>query len=251
MVRAAVTIAIVLLCLLFWWVARKPAVLPPRPANSVATAPVAPALPPGRSPSAATAGAPPAAGRSAQQFDWFRTRPFAVVKSSGQHEWTAEDGRDPDAILDIAHNELEVERLMAENARIKRRQLVYRKETVPMLLQRATGAPPLRSFMLPGLDGQEVEVEVTEIHENASLHGGSVTGRVKGRWNSMVSVGFVNGYESFNVLSPDDGLFLTADAREPGEVIVKEIDPDKYAPPLGDEPDFVLTNQSQPQARNK
>ena len=180
-------------------------------------------------------------------------RPLPVAQKSAKHEWTAGDASTPAIIEKLAHNPDEFIRMVEENERIKRRQLVYRMETVPMLLERGRSAEgqTLRSFTLPALDGREVEVEVTEIHEEPSLHGGSVIGRVKGRFNSMVSVGFVNGYESFNVFSPDDGLFLTADAREPGQVIVKEIDPDKYTPTTGNEPDFILTHESLPKTHDR
>jgi hypothetical protein len=140
-----------------------------------------------------------------------------------------------------------VQRLLEENKRIERRQLVYRKEMVPMLLQKAQGTgQPLQSFTLPGLDGKEFDVEVTQTNFAAGLQGGSVNGRLKGRANSMVSVGFSNGNESFNIISPDDGIYITADAREPGEVMVKEIDPDKYSPPEGNTPDFIITTEPAP-----
>lgn len=159
-------------------------------------------------------------------------RPLAVVRSSASHEWTADDATHFDVITRIAHNPDEVIRMVEENERIKRRQLVYRKETVPMLLERIQGTgEALKSFSLPGLDGREVEIEVTQVRLMSGTNNGCVTGRVKGRLNSMVSVGFSNGCESFNVLSPDEGVFLTADAREPGEVIVKEIDPNVYGRP--------------------
>ncbi len=205
--------------------AKAPAATTPASPIGIPPSPLPPAEKPKEVPAAFAA--------KSKTFDTFQARPFAVVKSSGAHGWTAEDGKTPDAILDLAHNELEVDRLMAENARIKRRQLVYRKETVPMLLQRATDAEPLRSFMLPGLDGREVEVEVTEVRLNGPA--GSVLGRIKGQFNSQVSVGFSNGCEFFTVSAPDEGLFLMADAREPGEVMVKEIDPATYSPlPLGE-----------------
>lgn len=173
-------------------------------------------------------------------------RPLPVSLKTAKHEWTKEDAKVPEVIQKLVHNPDEFFRMVEENDRIKRRQLVYRNETVPMLIERLGDSHLLRSFMLPGLDGKEIEIEVKEIHEEPSLGGGSVIGRVKGRFNSMVSVGYVNGCESFNVISPDDGLCLTADAREPGEVIVKEIDLDKYAPPGGGEPDFILTQQPVP-----
>lgn len=161
-------------------------------------------------------------------------RPLPVSISRNHHEWTSGDAKDPAVIAKIAHNPEESKRLTEENARIKRRQLVYRTETLPKLIQRG-GVASLKEFTLPGLDGREFQVEVVETRVNG-LHAGSVMGRVKGRMNSMVSVGFYNGCESFNVSLPDEALFLTADAREPGEVLVKEIDPEVYFPPAKCEP---------------
>lgn len=151
---------------------------------------------------------------------------------------------DPRIIEKIAHNPLEYQRMIGENDSIRRRQLVYRKETVPVLVQRTLPAgQPLKSITLPGLDGQEYEVEVTGT-DIKNMQAGSVTGRLKGRFNSMVTVGFANGYESFNIISPDDGLYLVADAREPGEVIVKEIDPAKYGVhPQEGVADFIETDE--------
>lgn len=162
------------------------------------------------------------------------TRPLPVSHSGTHHEWTSLDAKDPEVISRIAHNLEEIKRLTEENARIKRRQLVYRKDTVPDLLQRL-GEHSLKEFTLPGLDGREFEVEVVETRLNG-LQAGSVLGRVKGVLNSMVSVGFFNGCESFNICLPDEKYYLTADAREPGEVLVKEIDPDVYTPPTKCEP---------------
>ena len=161
-------------------------------------------------------------------------RPLPVSLTSATHEWTEGDASDPRVIERIAHNPEEVVRMIEENARIKRRQLVYRKETLPNLLQRF-GDESLKEFTLPGLDGREFEVEVMETRLNG-LQAGSVMGRVKGVPDSLVSVGFYNGCESFNVSLPDEGFYLTADAREPGEVLVKEIDPNVYAPPTKCEP---------------
>ncbi|BCU79354.1 hypothetical protein llg_40690 [Luteolibacter sp. LG18] len=171
-------------------------------------------------------------------------RPLPVSFRTAQHEWTTEDAKVPEVIAKLVHNPDEFLRMVDENDRIKHRQLVYRKDTVPQLLDRGQ---PLRTFTLPGLDGREVEVEVTEIHRMPDGSGGSVNGKVKGRFNSLVSLGFANGCESFNVLSPDEGLYLTADAREPGEVFVKEIDPNVYGrPPETSTPDFILTSQRPP-----
>lgn len=169
-------------------------------------------------------------------------RPLPVSLSTATHEWTSEDATDPAVMERLAHNPDEFIRLAEENSRIKRRQLVYRRVTVPMLIERANGGS-LKQITLPGMDGREVEVVVTETRLSGA-NAGSVIGRVRGRLNSMVSVGFFNGCESFNIISPEEGLYLTADAREPGEILVKEIDPEEYVPPTQCQP--IVTGQQAP-----
>lgn len=218
---------------------------PAPPSESALPAPNSPAAPAAQDPQKPSL--PPAATAAPADF---KLRPFPVVNEGKSHQWTSADGKDTNVILQLAHNPLEYARMVEENSRIKRRQLVYRKETVPQLLQQLQPAGArLQSFTLPGLDGAEFEVEVTDTKVNGAAQSGSVNGRVKGRSGSMVSVGFYNGSESFNILSPEDGIYLTADAREPGEVIVKEIDPDKYSPPAGNTPDYILTDELVPNSR--
>ena len=173
----------------------------------------------------------------------FQERPFAVVKETATHQWTAENGRDTNVIRRLAHNALEYQRMLDESARIFRRQLVYRKEPITATIDRARNAgEPVRSFTLPGLDGQEYTVEVTQNSVERTRMAGSLSGHLKGQINSIVSLGFADGYESFNIFSPDDKIYIVADAREPGEVMVKEIDPDKYGvSPQTGQPDFIPT----------
>lgn len=157
-----------------------------------------------------------------------------------------EDGKSPDVIRQLAHNEWEVERMTAENDSIKHRQLVYRNEPINVTIERARAAgQPLTNITLPALDGAEYEVEVSQNNVSSEKMTGSLSGHLKDRPNSMASIGFVNGYESFNLLSPDDGLYIVADSREPGEVMVKEIDPSKYGlVPNNNAPDFIPTKQA-------
>ena len=200
----------------------------PTPKAAPARQAASPSFKPDPAPPTAPDSAPPEAAVP----EAVHLRPLPVERRSATHEWTSGDGKDPRVIEKLAHNLEEFKRLARENELIRRRQLVYRNLTVPMLLDRARDSgQPLREFILPGLDGREVEVEVTEVHLMDGTNDGCVNGRVKGRLNSMVSVGFANGCESFNVMSPEEGLFLTADAREPGEVVVKEIDPNVYGRP--------------------
>jgi hypothetical protein len=180
---------------------------------------------------------PPGPAGGAPQFDSFRLRPFAAVKSTGAHEWTAEDARSPEAIRNIAHNETEVARLTEENARIKRRQLVYRKETAFKQVQRALAAgQPVRKLILPGLDGQEVEMEVVNADIAPSGMSGTFAGRLPGKGQSMATLAFKEGREAFSVMSPEDETFLQGHPREPGEIIVTSFDPDTYQPLPGGEP---------------
>jgi len=156
--------------------------------------------------------------------------PLPVALEKGTHRWTSADFSSVQVIEKIAHNPDEVIRMVEENERIKRRQLVYRGETAAAIVQRsrATGEP-IRSLTLPGLDGQEIQVEVTGSDLAFSGLSGTFTGRVAGKEQSIVTLAFKNNREAFSVASPEDKLFLEAEPREPGQVIVKEIDPDTYA----------------------
>ncbi len=157
-------------------------------------------------------------------------RPLAVVRASARHEWTGEDCRETNVIGRIAHNRLEIAKMLEENKRIFRRQLVYRKETMAARIERIRlRGEKLERFTLPGLDGKEVEVEVARADLQASGQQGTFSGRVAGRSDSMVTLAFKGGREAFTILSPGDGLYLQGDPREPGEVILKEINPATYA----------------------
>jgi hypothetical protein len=133
-------------------------------------------------------------------------RPFKVAKESAAHAWTAEDARSPEAIRELAHNELEERRLLEENARITGRQLVYRKADI---------APS-------GLSG-------------------TFTGRLPGLEQSLVTLAFKQGTEAFTIVSPEDGVFFQGHPREPGEIILSSFLPDAYLALPGGEP--IRTNE--------
>jgi hypothetical protein len=158
-------------------------------------------------------------------------RPIAVSRRSAAHEWTADDATDLKVIERIAHNPDEIIRMVEENERILRRQLVYRKETAAKLIQKARlNGQPVKQFILPGLDGRELEVEVISSDLAPSGQSGTFHGRLAGRRQSLVTLAFEFGVEAFTVLSPEDGIYLQADPRESGELIVKSFDPDSYVP---------------------
>ncbi len=157
--------------------------------------------------------------------------PLPVAVKSGTHGWTAGDASSVPVIEKLAHNPDEVIRMVEENDRIKRRQLVYRNDTADAVVQRARATgEPVRRLTLPGLDGKEIDFEVSRADLALSGLSGTFTGRVAGKGQSIVTLAFKNGREAFSVSSPEDGLFLEAEPREPGQVIVKEIDPNTYVP---------------------
>ena len=159
----------------------------------------------------------------------FQKRPFAVARSTEASEWTAEDGRSTNVIRRLAHNELEYRRMLDENSRVIRRQLVYRKQTVADLLQSpGASGKSVRQLVLPGLDGQELPFEIVRAELNPSGQQGALSGRLLGRPDSLVTMAFKQGREAFTVISPSDKIFLQADPREPGELIIKSIDPETY-----------------------
>jgi hypothetical protein len=157
-------------------------------------------------------------------------RPLPVAMTSATHEWTAGDGFDLAVIERIAHSPDELRKLVEENGRIKRRQLVYRNETAALVIQRArlTGEP-VRRLTLPALDGEELDFVIDRADLAPSGQSGTFTGRLADRPDSLVTLAFRFGREAFTVLSPADDLYLQADPREPGEIIVKSIDPAVYA----------------------
>ena len=172
----------------------------------------------------------------------FQLRPLAVARETATHQWTAEDARDTNVIRQLAHNDLEYQRMVEENTRIQRRQLVYRKDTAAAVLQRAllTGEP-VGQLTLPGFDGQELQFTIDRSDLELSKQSGSFTGHLAGRPGSLVTLAFKFGREAFTILSSEDGVYLQAHPREPGELIITKFDPEAYQPMPGGEP--IVTSQ--------
>lgn len=168
----------------------------------------------------------------------FERRPFKPVRESKDFQWTAEDGTDTNVIRRLAHNDLEFTRLAQENARIYRRQLVYHTDGAAAQIERAkaTGRS-LQQITFPGLDGQEVPIEITRADLNPSGQQGALSGTVAGRSDSMVTLAFKGAREAFTILSPKDNLYLVGEPREPGELIVKSINPETYVVGVCGNPD--------------
>jgi hypothetical protein len=186
---------------------------------------------------AAVAGAPSVAphqslGESARQralFASFQKHPFAAVKTNSAFGWTSEDGTRPEIMRQLAHNELELERMADESDRIYRRQLVYHTDTVAAQIERSklTGEPLLQ-LQLPGLDGQEIQFNITAADLSPSGQQGTFAGQLAGQPDSMVTFAFKGGREAFTLFSPTDHTYLVGEPREPGEVIVKSLNITNY-----------------------
>jgi hypothetical protein len=163
------------------------------------------------------------------QFSWFQVHPFKAAQTNGEFEWTAEDGKDTNIIRQLAHNELEFQRMVSENPTIYRRQLVYHLEGFTLLAQQALqSGQGVQQITLPGLDGHELHVTVTKTDFESGGDRGLFYGQLPGETDSLVTAAFINGREAFTVASPQEHLFLQGESREPGELVVKSIDPNTY-----------------------
>jgi hypothetical protein len=211
------------------------------PVGKAVDKPTPPAIPPSvSSDPAAKAPGEDLAGALGEGFTYPATpllRPLPVARSSANHEWTRDDGRDPNVIHLIAHNEAEFRRLIEENDRILRRQLVYRKDVFAAAIQRSriTGEP-VRHILLPGFDGQEFEVDILRADLALSGQSGTLTGKLAGQEESMVTLAFQFGREAFTILSRETGVYLQGHPRETGEIILTGFDPAAYTPQRGGEP---------------
>ena len=116
-----------------------------------------------------------------------------------------------------------------EGARIFRRQLVYAKATADQLVQQSRlSGEPIRQLALPGLDGKEFQVEISRTDLSPSGQQGTLSGHLAGRLDSTVTLAFKGGREAYTILSPLDDTYLVGEPREPGELIVKSINPATY-----------------------
>jgi len=175
-------------------------------------------------------------------FASFQKHPFVAAQTNAAFGWTAEDGKNPDVIRQLAHNELEFERMVEENSRIFRRQLVYLKETAAAIFEQAklTGQP-VQQLTLPGLDGQELQFQIVKSEGNGSSRQGQFSGHLAGSTDSLVTLAFMDGREAFTILAPKENIFIVGEPREDGQVIIKAIDPNTYGVGPAEADDTVKT----------
>ncbi len=95
-----------------------------------------------------------------------------------------------------------------------------------MRLERArlTGET-LRQLTLPGLEAAKSRSKSAPV---MSIPRAWIRGCVAGHPDSMVTLAFYQGRQAFTVIGPSETPFLDAEAHEPGDVLVKQIDPAKY-----------------------
>jgi hypothetical protein len=168
----------------------------------------------------------------AQPYPDFQLRPLPVAIDKGNYQWTNEDAMSPDVIKRLAHNDLEYLRMMDENSRINRRQLVYIKQPVATLIEQAklTGEK-VKSLTLPGFDGQEMQFEITSSEVQPSGQIGSFSGHLAGDTDTTITLAYKFGREAFTIVTPENGEnSIDAEPREPGQVILKSVNPNVYQP---------------------
>lgn len=174
----------------------------------------------------------------------FQERPFPVGYESSSVQWTLADGKDTNVIRQLAHNPLEYARMVEENSRIFKRQLVYLKETAAAVFENArlTGAP-VKQLTLPGVDGQELQFQIVKSDGDGSSRQGMFSGHLAGNLDSQVSLAFMDGREAYTVLAPKENIYVVGEPRENGQVIVKAIDPNTYGvePAEAGGDDFIKT----------
>jgi len=153
----------------------------------------------------------------------FRLKPFPVTHQSDAFAWTGIDGKTPQAMHDLAHTDAEEERLQFENPWVEKRQLVYCDDYIQTLGKSVAGDPAnLKAIRLPGFDGQEFEVDVDRTESPQGVMEWNVAGHLKDRPDTLVSISTVHGYTSIVMIAPD--FYIEGDAREPGEVVLNQID---------------------------
>lgn len=207
----------VVVCISVW--VRHARSVPNPPESHLAKTVSGPAVTGGATTNIANAPATPAVALSTHQ----------ASKSSELFDWNSDDAMDTNVLRKLAHNDSEYARLADENSRIYRRQLVHHKDTVDMQIQQSklTGQP-LRQLVLPGFDGQEIMMDITQTDLSPSGQQGTFTGHIDGQPDSTVTFAFKGGREAFTILSPRDGIYTVGDPYEPGQIIIKSINPETY-----------------------
>lgn len=161
-------------------------------------------------------------------YEDFLMHPFEKTKTTKHFSWTEPNLKGPEKVDLIVHNDLERERLLAEESYITQRQLVYQNITFQDLAEASLkSGESLETLILPGLDGQEFEVVVKDYsatNEEGKPREGHLYGHLKGDPESEVSWAYYDGVESGTVTSHRLGIHLSHDPREERQVVINEVD---------------------------
>ncbi len=158
---------------------------------------------------------------------WHREpRPFPVTKSTGNYQWTSEDGRSKKAIKQLANNSVMQEQLEKENEIITQRQLIYVPDHFSQQAQ-DTFSGKRNELILPGPDGQEFKVKILQAGGDSTGEGkaftGSFYGVIEGLKDSKVEAGSDDDHWSIGIETGTKSYEIVN--REKGEWILTEIDP--------------------------
>jgi len=162
------------------------------------------------------------------EFYWDRpARPFPVSHKSSNYEWTSEDGRDPAVMRKYSNNPEMLERLVSENEYVPRRQLIYLPENFAEIAQDIYDGKQ-KEFILPGFDGDEFTVVVTQVEpdlvplEGSGPLSGSWKGHLKDDPTAEVFASSDSNY--WSVVLDSDSRQYEYENRELGEWILQELD---------------------------
>lgn len=155
----------------------------------------------------------------------FVVQPFPVFLETDHYQWTADDGMQPSALDALAHNDLERKRLKINNKTISRRQLIYQKNS---FLKQATAETPLSTMTLPGFDGSEFEINVTEttLNQPEEEMEGIIKGHVNGYPNSTVTIAFNDEVATGYLSIPEKNIYIEYDPREANQLVLKAMKKD-------------------------
>jgi hypothetical protein len=158
----------------------------------------------------------------------FQMHPFPVTRTSEHHRWTGITGRTSKEIDLLAHNDLEKERHEEDNLFVRKRELVYREQSLSDLSRRSkeTGQP-VREIVLPGFEGKEYKVAVTSFESQVDDKGveeGWLKGHLVSDPEAEVLLGYYGHRESGGFSSKKLGVSIEFDPREDHQVMVKDID---------------------------
>lgn len=99
---------------------------------------------------------------------------------------------------------------------------------------------------MPGFDGSEWMIDVYKVDSVDGGAEGTIYGRLPSQPNSLVTLTFIGPAECFSLLSPDQDLYIQGDPREPGEIVLKKINPALMGGEEGAHPDLYDVGASLP-----